>query len=353
MLITLVSFAVVLGLLVLVHEIGHFVAAKAAGIKVLEFGIGYPPRALTLFKHGDTEYTLNWLPLGGFVRMLGEEDPTHPDSFAAKPPLARALVLLAGPFMNFVLAVALFALLAMVAGVPTDKPANAITILAVAENSPAAEAGLREGDVILYVANQRVTTSEQLQALTQEFRGQPLTLVVRRGDREMEITLVPRENPPQGEGPIGIQITDRLIERYGPIEAFRAGFAATKRASLLILNGLSAMLRGEVGREAVAGPVGIAQVTGEVAREGGVLALINFTAVLSINLAILNLLPLPALDGGRLVFVLLEVVRGGKRISPEKEGLVHFVGMAILLGFVLIVTYFDVLRIFSGDSLMP
>ncbi|WP_054493615.1 M50 family metallopeptidase, partial [Ardenticatena maritima] len=281
MLITLVSFAVVLGLLVLVHEIGHFVAAKAAGIKVLEFGIGYPPRALTLFKHGDTEYTLNWLPLGGFVRMLGEEDPTHPDSFAAKPPLARALVLLAGPFMNFVLAVALFALLAMVAGVPTDKPANAITILAVAENSPAAEAGLREGDVILYVANQRVTTSEQLQALTQEFRGQPLTLVVRRGDREMEITLVPRENPPQGEGPIGIQITDRLIERYGPIEAFRAGFAATKRASLLILNGLSAMLRGEVGREAVAGPVGIAQVTGEVAREGGVLALINFTAVLS------------------------------------------------------------------------
>lgn len=352
MLITLVSFAVVLGLLVLVHEIGHFVAAKAAGIKVLEFGIGYPPRALTLFKHDETEYTLNWLPLGGFVRMLGEEDPTHPDSFAAKSPLARALVLLAGPFMNFVLAVALFALLAMVAGVPTDKPANAITVLAVAPNSPAAEAGLREGDMILYVANQRVTTNEQLMALTQEFRGKPLSLVVKRGDRELEITLVPRENPPQGEGPIGIQITDRLIERYGPIEAFRAGFAATKRASLLILNGLRAMVSGEVGREAVAGPVGIAQVTGEVAREGGIFGLINFTAVLSINLAILNLLPLPALDGGRLMFVLLEVLRGGKRISPEKEGLVHFVGMAILLGFVLIVTYFDVLRLFSGDSLM-
>nr|WP_290665507.1 RIP metalloprotease RseP [Ardenticatena sp.] len=352
MLITIVSFAVVLGLLVLVHEIGHFVAAKAAGIKVLEFGIGYPPRALTLFKHGETEYTLNWLPLGGFVRMLGEEDPSHPDSFAAKPPLARALVLLAGPFMNFVLAVALFALLAMVAGVPTEKPANAVTILAVTSGSPAEEAGLQEGDVILYVANQRVTTSEQLQALTQEFRGKPLTLVVRRGDREFEVTLVPREQPPAGEGPIGIQITDRLIERYGPIEAFRAGFVATKRASLLILNGLRGMLSGEVGREAVAGPVGIAQVTGEVAREGGLLALINFTAVLSINLAILNLLPLPALDGGRLMFVLLEVVRGGKRISPEKEGLVHFVGMAILLGLVLIVTYFDVLRLFSNESLM-
>lgn len=348
---TVLAFIVILGVLVFVHELGHFAAAKRAGIRVEEFGMGFPPRVATLFERGGTKYTLNALPIGGFVRMLGEEDPSHPDSFAAQTPWERIQVLLAGPGMNVLLAVLLFAVIAMI-GVPAGEPTGNVEVVGVAEGSPAAEAGIERGDVVKYIANQRVTGTQQLQGHIERYLGSSVTVTVVRDGQEIDLTLTPREDPPAGEGWVGIEIVDeRRTVSYGPIEAMWLGIQRTVQAFGLIFVGVSEMIRGTTEAD-LAGPVGIAQVTGELAREGELVSLINFAAFLSINLAIINLLPFPALDGGRLIFIVLELLRGGKRIDPKKEGLVHLIGMVVLLSLMLFITYFDVLRIFSGESVL-
>ena len=349
---TIISFLLVLSLLVFVHEFGHFIVAKLTGIKVEEFGFGYPPRLLTITKRGDTEYTLNIIPFGGFVRMLGEEDPTHPDSFAAKGKLTRAAALLAGPLMNVALACFLFIGIA-VAGF--DIPAGSVAIVDVAPGSPAAKASLQEGDIVLSIDGLTVRNTYELSRHTSERLGEEVTLSIKRDERTLPISLTPRQEPPVGEGPMGVIIqtvdivgTDKL--RYSLWEAIPAGIRATGNTFLAIFSGVASMIQGSIAAD-VRGPVGIAAATGEIAKSG-LAALIQFTAYLSVQLAIFNLIPFPALDGGRLAFIALEALRGGKRVAPEKEGLIHLVGLVILIGLMLVVSYNDVVRLLSGQPIL-
>jgi regulator of sigma E protease len=356
--ITVVSFIAVLGLLVFVHELGHFAVAKWAGIRVEEFGFGYPPRAITLFKKGETEYTLNWLPLGGFVRMVGEngEEAADPRSFSSKSRTVRAAVLVAGSTMNLILPIFLFAAIGMM-GVPTGDTTGRVEVLSIEANSPAAAAGLQAGDEILYAGNQRVPDQAFLISLVQQFQGRELVLDVDRNGEMLELTVVPQiYEEESGQVKIGVGIMDqREMVYYNPIEALGFGLERTQYWLATMVGDLAGLLRnviqGNTEGAAVAGPVGIMQVTGEVARTG-LPNLINLAALLSLNLAIMNMLPIPALDGGRLVFVILEAVRGGKKISPEREGLVHLTGMLLLLSLMAFISFFDVQRLFSGGSIL-
>jgi regulator of sigma E protease len=355
MLTSVVAFVLVLGVLVFVHELGHFATAKWAKIKVEEFGFGYPPRVLTFMKRGETIYTLNLLPLGGFVKMLGEEDPTHPDSFASKSPLKRAIVLVAGSFMNLVLAITLIALISMM-GAPFGPPTGRVEINGIAANSPAEAAGLQAGDYILYIGGQRVRSISTLQTLVQRFYDRPVTVTVERNGQELEVKLTPRSKPPEGQGAMGVTISDERAKITNPIAALGIGFSKTAEVTVGTLGGFgqifTRMARGEPNQEAaVTGPVGIAQMAGEIASTGKIIDLLFFTALLSINLAIINLMPFPALDGGRLLFVIIEALRGGRRIDPRKEGMVHLIGMMVLLTLIAFISYFDIVRLFSGETI--
>ena len=350
---TIVAFLVVLSLLVLVHELGHFAVAKLTGIRVEEFGLGYPPRLLTIARHGGTEYTINAIPFGGFVRMLGEEDPSHPESFAAKSKLTRAGALLAGPVMNVVLAFLLFIGVGLIG---FDMPTGSVAIVGVAPGSPAAMADLQEGDTILSIDGLTVPNTYELSRYTRERLGEEVTLSIKRGETTIPVRLTPREEPPAGEGPMGVQITtvdivgsDKL--RYSLGEAIPMAARMIGDIVLAISSGVAGMIQGAIAPD-FRGPVGIAAVTGEVAKSG-LVALMQFTAFFSIQLAIFNLIPFPALDGGRLAFIVLEALRGGKRVAPEKEGLILFVGLVILIGLLLVVSYQDVVRLLSGQPILP
>ncbi len=356
--VTLISFIVVLGLLVFVHELGHFAVAKWAGIRVEEFGFGFPPRMVTLFRKGETEYTLNWLPLGGFVRMVGEngDEIDDPRSFASKSKLWRAGVLLAGSAMNLFLPVILFALAAMLIGVQEGPPTGRVEVLGVEPNSPAAEAGLAIGDEILFVGSQRVMDVAQLQQLVQRFEGREVTVDVERNGEMLEFTLEPRRFGEDEQLKIGVLIANQQeMVRYNPIRALAFGVTQTVRLTTGILQGFGALLgdllAGTSEEVPVAGPIGIMQVTGEVAQTGQLEYMISFMSLLSVNLAIFNLLPIPGLDGGRLLFVFIEVLRG-KRISAEREGLVHLLGIMLLLALMAFVSVIDIQRIFEGVSVL-
>jgi regulator of sigma E protease len=350
---TIVAFLLVLSLLVLVHELGHFTVAKLTGIRGEEFGLGYPPRLLTIARRGDTEYTINAIPFGGFVRMLGEEDPSHPESFAAKSKLTRASALLAGPFMNVVLAFLLFIGVGLIG---FDIPTGSVAIIGVSPGSPAAEADLQEGDTILSIDGLTVRNTYELSGYTRERLGEEVILSIRRGESTMSISLMPRQEPPVDEGPMGVLIqtvdivgTDKL--RYSLREGIPMAARMIGDIVFAIFSGVAGMVQGAIAPD-IRGPVGIAAVTGEVAKSG-LVALMQFTAFFSIQLAIFNLIPFPALDGGRLAFIALEALRGGKRVTPEKEGLIHFVGLVILIGLLLVVSYQDVVRLLSGQPILP
>lgn len=500
----LIIFIVMLGLLVFVHEFGHFIVAKRLHIPVLEFGFGFPPRIWRFF-HGSgwieiqgrriaiprdfkmpenvsvgsqvvyktktvkghevltaldvvdtesqglvlsspvqnvdrgTDYTLNAIPLGGFVRLMGEEDPTVAGGFARAKPSVRAPILLAGVVMNFLLAYVAFMISAYAS--PPYAIVQTTKVAAVSQNSPAALAGLKQGDQIATVNGKNV--KDNYSALSDQLNsnaGKQVMLTIVRNGRTLDpIPVVPRARPPQGEGPLGIALN---VMRGLRVTAVQPGSPAdvagirpgdvlifivdpTKGATLLnqenlvqyteshpgwkiqwsvqrddglsdpitvqipaqvtpqnatlgvslqtslldtpreaaaelarVLASIPALFsqfaRGSVPSNAFVGFVGIYQATGEVAQAGGVLALIEFLGLLSLNLAIVNLLPFPALDGGRLVFVVLEWLRGGKKIDPQKEGLVHLVGIAVLISFMILITFFDVQRLISGRPiLMP
>jgi len=350
---TLIAVLLVLSLLILIHELGHFAVAKLTGIRVEEFGLGYPPRLLTVARRGDTEYTINAIPFGGFVRMLGEEDPTHPDSFAAKSKLARAGSLLAGSFMNIALAFLLFIGVGLIG---FDIPTGSVAIVGVAAGSPATVAGLQEGDTILSIDGLTVRNTYELGRYTKERLGETVTLSIKRGEETMPVRLTPRQEPPANEGAMGVIIqtvdivgADKL--RYSLWEAIPMAGRMLVDIVVAIFAGVADMIQGVIAPD-ITGPVGIVAATGEIAKSG-LIALMQFTAFLSIQLAIFNLLPFPGLDGGRLAFIALEALRGGKRVAPEREGLVHLVGMAILVGLLLIVSYQDVVRLLSGQPILP
>ena len=384
----------VLGALIFVHELGHFVAAKRFGIKVLEFGFGFPPRLFGI-RYGETLYSINLVPLGGFVRMVGEEDPEDPRSFARKSVLQRIIVLSAGSFMNLLTPIVIFTVLF---AIPRDTAIGSVIISGVAPGSPAAEAGLRPGDIVLAYDGDRVNNHLDLIAQVMASLGSETDITVRRGaivsglggSPELAavetLTVVPRLNPPQlqvvdnvaepetqvslgdaqlynrelevgdimTQGSIGVMIgtsNARIVKQRESI--WNAVPMAVERiwdVVTITKNGFARWIAGGPD-PGLAGPIGIARVTGEVAK-AGVSPIFELTALLSISLGIVNILPIPALDGGRLMFVVIEWVRRGKRISPKREGLVHLVGFALLLGFIVVVSYFDVVRMLSGESLI-
>ena len=332
----------ILLLLVFVHELGHFVTAKLSGITVREFGFGYPPRLFGVTFKG-TMYSLNLLPLGGFTRMEGEDgseaSAMRPGSFASKPKRVRTVVLAAGSIMNLVLAPLLLMLVFLI-GAPT--PTGKVLISQVQPDSPAAGAGFKAGDAVTQIQGHPIHTVQDFRDQVQFRPGQPTTFTVIRDGETTTLTLTPRQNPPEGQGAVGVAISDQLENKQYPVwTAFALGVKEAAITFAAIWIGLIQTIRGIIAPDFL-GPVGIASVTGQVAQLGPQY-LLQFAAFLSLNLAILNLIPFPALDGGRILFVGIEAVRG-RRVDPRKEGLVHFIGMAILLFFIALISYHDLLN---------
>ena len=467
---TLAPFLGILVVLVVVHEAGHFFTAKMFGVKVLEFGVGYPPRIFT-WKKGETEYTINLLPLGGFVRLQDEESPGEetaddedagnadqqaarhdPRSFYNQPPWKRLVIMGAGAFMNFILAIALFSSAQLI---PREVSVGNAVIAQVVPGSPADRAGLQTGDIIESIGGRAIESVPDASYNIRLRMGENTEMVLRRTDpvtREVSVIrtrLTPRWAPPPYEyvvqpgdtvdsisqtttfdrdavrqaagvefqipagktlsfgtgeaavhyetiegdtvafvatllrqpdeavaaaaglptevplepgeslfftqGPTGIRIgaqypyTEMRSEDF--LGAVAKGWRNTWDSIKLARNGIYAWIKG--GETApVTGPVGIAQATGEIVDQAGWKSLIETAALLSMNLAVLNILPLPFVDGGKMAFVLVEIARRGKRVAPNKEAMVHIVGMAGLLMLVVVLTYFDIVRIVKGDELL-
>ena len=386
----------VLALLIFVHELGHFTTAKLFGIKVTEFGFGFPPRIFGVPFRG-TVYSLNLLPLGGFVKMVGEEDPSDPDSFSRHSVLKRLVVLSAGSIMNFVLPVVIFTVLLML---PHDAlVGGSVLITSVAPGSPAEQVGLRGGDVILAVNGKPVISPGELVETVRGRSGQPIELSLRRASRVMglsqspelatfdAVNVTPRISPPRLK--VVEEVTDPSSEvglsdarRYNP--DLEVGDTMTQGA-IGVMIGLvnpkfgtktepvwsavpnavdtiwsvltftwGGITEGVATRSnpGITGPVGIAHATDEVVEELGVAWIFRIAALLSVSLGVVNLLPIPALDGGRIVFVVLEFVRRGKRISPQREGLIHLVGFVVIIGLIVAITYSDIVRIVNGESFL-
>jgi regulator of sigma E protease len=351
-LITILIFLGILAVLILAHETGHFATAKAFRVKVEEFGLGFPPR-LFGFKRGETLYSLNAVPLGGFTKMAGEEDPKVERSLASKGTGTRVIVLAAGSIMNLLLPIVLFAIAFMV---PYNVVTGAVVATEVAPNSPAAAAGITAGDTIVSLNDEPVNSINDLSLYTSLNLGKEVSLLIRHSDGTTEeVRLIPRWKPPSGQGAMGVVVSmpDPVVTRQSdPFwEAIPKGVNQCIETFVIFKNEILKWLIGAAPVQ-VTGPVGIAQLTGEVA-QAGLSPLLQFTGFISINLAIVNILPLPALDGGRIVFVLLAWVRRGKRISPKMEGLVHAIGFAILIAAILAITYQDIARIIAGESLIP
>lgn len=359
MFLTILTFILVLGLLVLVHELGHFICAKKMGMKVEEFGFGYPPR-LWGWRHpkSGTTYSVNWIPVGGFVKIKGESgDFRHDqDSFAAKPVWRRFIVLVAGVTMNVILAGALLSIGFMI-GLPSaideTTPESAIVeeekliVMQVAVGSPAEEAKLAAGDVLAAIDGH---TFESAEAAREYIAGHAetgidLTLQKENGDY-YDAKVMSRFIPEADMVGIGVGIVETGIVSYPPHLAVVQGFAAAGYLTVEITKAFGNIIHdlittGKAGVD-ISGPVGIAVMTGEFAKLGFVY-LLQFAAILSINLAIINILPFPALDGGRILFLLIEKIRG-RSVNEKAEGLIHALGFALLMLIVILVTYRDFVR---------
>lgn len=368
MLVTIIVFLVILSVLVLIHEAGHFFVAKFFGIKVEEFGFGLPPR-IAGKKFGETLYSINWLPIGGFVKLYGEDEAGSGSikreqkgirgdtnrAFFAKPVWQRALVIFAGVFMNFILAVAIISVLFSVVGVQT--PGNKVTVGTVVKGAPADKAGLKVGDIIVSVNNIQVTTAEQLQQYTDAHTGEKLNVMIKdKGLKIKDVEVTPRKVYPSNEGPMGIEIGQNVIlKKYPWFEAPFVGTWEALKQTWLIVSGLVMLAiqlftKGIIP-QGVAGPIGIAQLTGVVIGIGPA-AVLSLVSLLSLNLAIINILPIPALDGGRLFFILLEGIFG-KKVNQELEARAHMIGMIVLLGLIALITLHDLYRILTGQPIIP
>jgi regulator of sigma E protease len=416
---TVISFIIIFGSLVFFHELGHFLFAKKAGIMVREFAIGFGPKIIGIQK-GETLYTIRLLPLGGYVRMAGEDFDTvelqpgyrvgllinsanevekiylnrnvaNPDvlfletessdlekelfiegyddegqlvrynvsrqaiifekgqktliapydrQFESKSLGSRAMAIFAGPLFNFILAFFIFLAIGLLQGVPTYEP----IITDVVRDGPAQSAGMKDGDLIKAVDSKPIDTWQEFAAIIQESPGVPLQFEVDRNGDLMTLDVVPATLKEAGKefGQIGVRYTSPVVKN--PLKAVQYGAEETIVWFKRIAGLLGELVTGQLSLDALSGPVGIYQATGEMAKSG-IYYLMNWAAILSINLGIMNLLPLPALDGGRLLFFLFEAIRG-KPIDKQKEGMVHFVGIMLLMLLMLVVTWNDIQRFF-------
>lgn len=353
-LISVLSFVAVLFVLVLVHEWGHFFAARKFGVKVYEFGFGFPPLIKKMWHRNGTDFTLNWIPLGGFVRLKGEDgsDAHDIDSFAHKKAWQRLVILLAGVAMNFVLGYVIYVGL-FVAGVEMPVVGaqqgatienRRILIGGIMKGSPAELAGIQAGDEVVAINGVPVVHDTEVPAVIKENIGKEVALTVLRGGQETTFDVEP-EQLTNGVVGVGMQVVEIGTVKYSFVHALSVAGRETADVSLLIFQTLGQIISklftsGEL-QEGVSGPVGIAAVTGRVA-QAGVSPLLQLMAMLSINLGILNVLPIPALDGGRALFVLLEKVIG-RKMREGIERTAHVIGFALLMALVLAVTYRDIL----------
>lgn len=375
MILTIVAFVLVLSVLVFVHEAGHFGTARLFGIKSEEFGLGFPPRFIGYYKNlegkwklvrgnkkvedaADTIYSINYVPLGGFVKIKGEDATegatVDPDSFIAKPIWQRSIVISAGVTMNMILAAVLLSI-GLMFGIPqaldglndravvTDRK---VVVAEAVKDSPADKAGIKIGDVIQSAGGHSITNFSDLQAFNESHVGQSETYVVKRTDQEISFTIKPETRPETGKGGIGIAAVETGLVSYPWYWAPWEGIKQTYSLTVAILKAFGSMFYGIFTGQGVsadvAGPVGIAALTGQVARMG-IIYLLQFTALLSINLAIINFLPIPALDGGRLLFMIIEKIKG-RPVKRELETAIHNVGFILLMVMVVFVTYKDIAK---------
>ena len=346
-----ICFLAIWLVIVIAHELGHFWAAKKFGVKVEELGLGYKPRVWSV-KRGDTVYSFNAVPLGGFTKLRGEEDPSQPGSLASKGIIPRIVVLSAGSFMNFLLPILLLALSFMI---PHDLVIEKVIVSQVTPDSPAALAGIQPGDQILEVDWLTVHNLGDLRRSIYVNLGREIDISVMHPDHTTEnLQLTPRWKVPEyqtASGLVAVGLDPRITQKRSPFW-FAIPLAIYETVSIFMAfkNILISVLFGVVP-VIVTGPVGLTQLVAELMK-GGIYPLLQFAALLSTNVALVNLFPLPALDGGRIAFVFLEWIRRGKRISPRKEAMVHGIGFLLLLAVVALITYQDVLRILQGEKLL-
>lgn len=366
-----IIFVIILGVLILVHELGHFLVAKAFKIRVDEFGIGYPPRALKLFNWRGTDFTLNWIPFGGFVKIFGENGEVgevgEGGSFVEAPRYAQALVLVAGVAFNVIFAWLLISGGYML-GLPTSTSAVSdaqyvknpqLVITMIAPDSPALASGLKVGDVITNISVQAAKPAALAFALTElnpetvssfiaAHGNEKLEVSYARGDEQKTVAVTPGEGIIADRKAIGISM-DMIGKLSLPVhQAFLEGAKTTLSLVRLVTIGLVTFIfdtvRGNSDFSQVTGPVGIVGLVGDASKLG-VIYVLSFTAFISINLAVINLIPFPALDGGRLLFVAIEAIKRSP-ISPKVSNMLNTVGFLLLIGLMILVTIHDVIKLF-------
>ena len=350
----IILFVLILGILVLVHELGHFLAAKRNGVKVEEFGIGFPPRLFSV-KRGETIYSINLIPLGGFVKVYGEEYSQKVDklerqkAFVYKKPHQKAAIIIAGVLFNFLLGWVIISYL-FTQGVPT--PINKVLIEKVQENSPAEAAGLKSGDYILKIkkdnSEYEVKSSQDLMKLTKKFAGTDIQVFVERGKEKVSLSITPRKTVKENEGPLGILITSFTEKRYpwyqAPFFGIVEAAKITQRIIVEIFRVLFQVVTFQKPQIDVAGPIGIASYASQAIKFGRN-AVLELLALLSLNLAVINILPFPALDGGRLVFIVYEWI-SRRRINPKVERYLNLAGIILLLSLAALVSINDIIKLY-------
>ena len=368
-LLTWIVFILAFGGMVLIHEFGHFLAARISGIEVDEFGIGLPtPGAITLFKWKGTRFTLNWLPLGGFVRPKGENDPNVPGGLAAASPWKRLFVLVSGPAMNLLTAVVIYAVIFSQIGVPVPGTGR-VMVNAVSDNSPAAVAGFKSGDIFVSGNGQPISTYEQLRAVVDGNPGKPVLFVVERDGKQIQLTATPRMNETEKRVMIGVEMStlESFRKTTSWVETVQLGLRTTGYSIRALISLPAQLIRGTAAPEAgrLIGLKGIFDILGQSVSHDVQAAnnpepaptsvgsapvasnpldkpilTLQLLASLSISLGVFNLFPFPALDGGRILFLLPELIFR-KRVSPQVENVVHGMGMALLLIFMLYINLMD------------
>ncbi|MFW5972007.1 MAG: RIP metalloprotease RseP [Bacillota bacterium] len=349
---TIISFVIVLGILVFIHEFGHYISAKAAGIRVEEFALGFGPKLLST-KKGETVYSIRGIPLGGFCKMTGETPPDDNMSdeekeiyyeakekgqtFDQKSPLKRLAVIFNGPLMNFLLAVLIFFVVFAVYGLPIDS-INSNVVGDLIPGRPAAQSGFKIGDKIIEIEGQTINDWDDLADIINPSAGEELKVVIERNNQRKNITVTPVYDESVNHGVIGIA-PEIIREDINVFRSIQLAFVNVWRVIYLTFISFVRMFTGEASAE-IGGPVMIASMVGQAA-EIGLNSVLNLMALISINLGILNLLPFPALDGGRIIFILLEMLRG-KPVNPEKENMVHIVGFVILMIFMVFIIIRDI-----------